>query len=50
VRLELHGVGAGIRDRVDEGERETEAAVVRQRHLADDQTAAVTEASERGMR
>ena len=37
VRLELHGVGAGVRDRVDERVRQAEAAVVRQRDLADDQ-------------
>ena len=36
VRLELHGVGAGVGDRVDERVRQAQAAVVGQRHLADD--------------
>jgi hypothetical protein len=39
VRLELHRIGAGLGDRVDERMRDTEAPVVRLRHLCDDETA-----------
>src|SRR5690606_17226654 len=36
MRLELHGVGTGARDRIDEGMCDAEAAVMRLRDLADD--------------
>jgi hypothetical protein len=51
VRLELHRVGAGVRDRVDVGVRRAEAAVVRLRHLGDHQGArsAVVEPASHGV-
>src|SRR6185436_10743580 len=39
VRLELHRVRTGVGDGVHKRVREAEAAVVRERHLADDETA-----------
>ena len=43
VRLELHGVGAGGGDRVDERVRQAEAAVVGQRDFADHEASAGAE-------
>jgi hypothetical protein len=35
VRLKLNGIGARVRDRIDEGMRHSQAAVVRLRDFAD---------------
>src|SRR6185436_18301882 len=43
VRLELHGVGARLGDRVDIGVREAQASVVRERHFPDDASRAASE-------
>src|SRR5258705_12992984 len=50
VRLELHGVRAGVGDGVHERVREAEAAVVRERNLADDQASSRAERTDCRMR
>jgi len=47
VRLELDCIRTGIRDRVDERMRKTQAAVVRQRDFADDQASTMPHAVNR---
>ncbi len=47
VRLKFHGVGAGPRYFIDEGMRVADTAVVRQSHLADDETTTAFELGQR---
>src|SRR5207253_7536230 len=50
VGLKFHGIRTGVRDGIDKGVREPEAAVVCQRDLSDDETASGAETSDGGMR
>jgi hypothetical protein len=49
VGLELDSVGAGGGNRIDEGVRQAKAAVVRQRHFANQQASAAAEAAQCGV-